>query len=83
MGWKADFYSAVKEFINDRYAAGAVEVVDVDDRAYTFENSLGYADLDYTVDISYKDTEGRLRLFTYNGGFSSLIGDLTDGELRK
>ena len=80
MGWKAEFNKAVLDFINDRYGVGAVEVLDVYDSAYAYENSLGYSDIDYTVEISYKTADGRIKLVTYEGRFNGLIDYLTDTD---
>jgi hypothetical protein len=77
MSWKEDFHNAVKDYINDRYNVGAIEVTEVYDAAYTYENSLGYADLDYVVDITYNTVERNGRLYQYSGRFASLIEEIT------
>jgi hypothetical protein len=75
--WKEDFYNAVKDYINRNYNVGAVEVTDVYDTAYASDNSLGYSDVDYMVDITYNTAERNGNLFEYRGRFASLIEEIT------
>lgn len=82
MGWKTDFYNAVLKYVNDyliaKKADKAVQVIDVYDRVYAYDNSLGYADVDHQVDITYKTADGKSHDTTYYGSFSGLIEMLTD-----
>jgi hypothetical protein len=78
VSWKQEFYDAVKDYINRKYPnIHATEVTNVYDYSYTHENSLGYADVDYTVDITYNTAERNGNLFEYSGRFASLIEDIT------
>ena len=78
MSWKQEFHDAVKDYINRKYPnIHATEVTDVYDAAYTYENSLGYADLDYVVDITYSTAERNECLYQYSGRFASLIEEIT------
>ena len=82
MSWKTDFYNAVLEYINDylidEKAAKAVQVTDVYDQSYSYDNSLGYADMEYQVDISYKTADGKTGNVIFYGRFNTLIEMLTD-----
>jgi hypothetical protein len=75
--WKDDFYASVCDFINKRYGLNAVEVTDVYDQAYGYDNSMGGSEVDYTCDIGYMTADGKSNSVTYNGRFSSLIEDIT------
>ena len=78
MTWKDDFHNAVKDYINDRYHAHAVEVTDLYDQSWSYDNSIGGSNTDYTVEITYKsEFSDKLKSITYQGRFSSLIEDLT------
>lgn len=78
MSWKEEFHNAVKTYLINRCGLTDVtEVTDVYDNAYTHDNSLGYADVDYTVEITYNTAERNGKLYEYTGRFASLIEDIT------
>lgn len=76
MGWQENMYEAIAEFLRTSKGLDAVKVTDFYDHTQWSGGceTCGYDEI--VCDISYVNSKGKSRLYTYSGGFSSLVSAL-------
>lgn len=77
MGWKQDLHDAMTRFVQQR-VDDCIEVTSWDESNYSYENSYGFPESYYELDIYYKNTNGFTRIYSYDGHFVDLIDELTE-----
>jgi hypothetical protein len=77
--FSSQFKDAVTRFIEKRVSHGVAEIINwtEDQPSPYYCETCGPDSVE--VNISYKDTSGEQRLYTYYGGFGELVSELCDG----